>query len=80
MKDNEQNENRIGVPVYGLPSKSKCSKERCRWISAIPYLTEEYMDNLKSNPVVCAKQWPANTEFNEKKKRNKMSVACAKNI
>ena len=64
MKNDEQSENHVGIPVYGL--FSKCSEERCRRISAIPYLTGEYVDNVKTNPVICAKDWPAKGWIQEK--------------
>ena len=60
--NDERNSDREGIAIFGIPSKSKCPEERRRWIRAIPYLTEDYVDSRKTNPAICAKHWPANFE------------------
>ena len=60
--NDEKNSDREKIAIFGIPSKSKCPEERRRWIRAIPYLTEDYVDSLKTNPAICARHWPANFE------------------
>ena len=46
------------VPVHGLPSEVFNKEERRIWIDTIPGLKHK-IDNMKQNPVVCIKHWPA---------------------
>ena len=57
IKNDRGKENFRNVKMFGLPIESE---ERKIWIKSIPNLTEEVVANLKTNPAVCVRHWPAN--------------------
>lgn len=60
LKDinNEKNQARNNIPVFGFPSKEKFPEERNAWVRAIPLVTEDVVNNYKTPPVICIKHWP----------------------
>ena len=65
------------VRLFGLPPLTKLD-ERNRWIKAIPFVNEQSISELKTNPHICIKHWPIG--FPVKSQHGKERPVCKSTV